>query len=119
MEAAHVLSQVNSQTTRLTVNCVSVVTFQNDSNLTCNSVFTYQGNYLWVTITNSTSTQQTLSADSSAGPVTLHAGAVVNEQILGNVIVVRFTGEITDAGSKARFNNTPIGSFIQAPPPSA
>jgi hypothetical protein len=94
------------------------VTFQNDSNLTCNSVFTYQGNYLWVTVTTSTNTQQTLSADSSAGPVTMHAGAVVTEQIMGNIVVVTFTGEITDSGSKSKLNNIRIGNFAQTPPSS-
>ena len=116
MEVDHALSQVNSQTTLLTVNCVSTVTFQNDSNLTCSSVFTYQGNYLWVTVTTSTSVQQTLLTDMHAGPVTMHAGSIVTEQIFGNIIVVTFTGEITDAGSKSKLNNIRIGNFVQTPP---
>jgi hypothetical protein len=107
---------VNSQTTQLTTNCISTVTFQNDSNLTCNSVFTYQGNYLWVTVTTSTVTKNTLSQNSSAGPVTMHAGSTVTEQIMGNIVVVTFTGKITDSGSTADLNNIRIGNFVQSPP---
>ncbi|MFN8891000.1 MAG: hypothetical protein ACK5WA_01360, partial [Alphaproteobacteria bacterium] len=92
------------------------VTFQNDSNLTCSSVFSYQGNYMWVTLTTSTMTKSTLSQDSSAGPVIMHAGSTVTEQIMGNLVVVTFTGKITDSGSTADLNNIQIGNFAQSPP---
>lgn len=98
-------------TTPLTVNCNSQTTYNGDSNQTTSAVFYYQNNILWATQVNNTMTETQLSADSTAGPVTLKKGATVKLQSLGDAFVIQFTGTIVDSGSENKFTGTNIGTY--------
>ncbi|ALQ03161.1 hypothetical protein PHLH3_25260 [Pseudomonas sp. St386] len=104
-------TSVNTVTTPLTINCNSVATYNGDANDTTKVTFSYQNNLLWATQVNNTASTQTLSADASAGPVILRAGAKVTLQIVGSAFTILFTGSIVDSGSETPFNGTNIGTF--------
>ncbi|MBT2298117.1 MULTISPECIES: hypothetical protein [Pseudomonas fluorescens group] len=104
-------TSVNTVTTPLTINCNSVTTYNGDPNETTKITFSYQNNLLWATQVNNTASTQTLSADASAGPVILRAGAKVTLQNVGSAFSILFTGSIVDSGSETPFNGTNIGTF--------
>ena len=104
-------TSVNTVTTPLTINCNSVTTYNGDPNETTKITFSYQNNLLWATQVNNTASTQTLSADASAGPVILRAGAKVTLQNVGSAFSILFTGSIVDSGSETSFNGTNIGTF--------
>lgn len=103
-----------TQTTHLTLNCVSQCTFLNDPNMTTSTAITYQGNLLWTTQTTSTNTTQKLSEDVSSGPVTLKAGSEIHERISGTSVIITYTGVIIDGGSENNLQGTQIGVFTTA-----
>ncbi|OLF54320.1 hypothetical protein [Pseudomonas chlororaphis] len=104
-------TSVNTVTTPLTINSQSTSTYNGDPNQTTKVTFSYQNNLLWATQVNNTASTQTLSADSSAGPVILRAGSKVTLQNVGSSFNILFTGVIVDSGSETPFNGTNIGTF--------
>lgn len=100
-----------TQTTHLTINCISDCTFLGDTALTCSTVIKYQGNLLWPTQTTSTNNKQTLNTDVQSGPVVLKAGAVIVQNMVGNMLIVTFTGVIVDSGSDNTLQGRQIGVF--------
>lgn len=111
MDQAVLASPTTTTTTQLTINCISHCTFANDKALTCNIAISYQGNLLWTTMTNSTETSQTLSSDIHSGPVILKANSQINENIVGNMVIVTFTGVIVDSGSENKITGREIGNY--------
>jgi hypothetical protein len=94
-----------------TINCTSQCTYSGNTNMSTQVVFTYSGNYIWVTQLNASTMQQTLSSDQSVGNVTIKEGCSVELKPMGEMFVITLTGTIVDSGSNNNLTNLQIAKF--------
>ena len=102
---------MNTQTTPLTINCVSDVTYPSVDNQTCNVMLNYISDPLWVTQLTMTYSEKRLAENVHVGPVSLKAGATVNLRVRGSLMFVIFNGVFVESSNIINLADIQIGVF--------
>lgn len=102
---------MNTQTTTLTMTCVSDVTYPSVDNQTCNVTINHIFDPLWVTQLTMTYSVKRLAEDSHVGPASLKAGATVNLRVRGDLMFVIFSGAIIESSNLINLADIQIGVF--------
>ena len=106
---------MNTQTTPLTISCVSDVAYPSVNNQTCNVTLSYINKPLWVTQLTMTHSEQRLAENLHVGPVSLKAGATVNLRVTGDLLFVIFNGTVIESGNIINLTEIQIGVFMLTP----
>ncbi len=102
---------MNTQTTTLTINCVSDVTYPSVDNQTCNVTINHIFDLLWETQLTMTYSEKRLAEDLHVGPASLKAGATVKLRVRGILMFVIFNGTIIESGKRINLADIQIGVF--------
>ena len=106
---------MNTQTTPLTINCVSDVTYPSVDNQTCNVTINHIFDPLWVTQLTMTYSEKRLAENVHVGPASLKAGATVKLRVRGILMFVIFNGAIIESGNVTNLADIQIGVFRLKP----
>ena len=106
---------MSTQTTSLTLNCVSEVAYPSVNNQTCNVTINHISDPLWVTQLTMTYSEKRLAEDLHVGPVSLKAGATVNLRVTGDLLFVIFNGAIIESSNLINLTDIQIGVFRLKP----
>ncbi len=106
---------MSTQTTPLTINCLSDVAYPSVNNQTCNVTLNYISDPLWVTQLTMTYSDQRLAEDLHVGPASLKAGATVKLRVRGILMFVIFNGAIIESSNVINLADIQIGVFRLKP----